>query len=63
MFGAIRSVVLIPYTTKAYSILYKDSSNLKYDEAPRRFMKTMPAGFNGWMVQFDHGCELQAIRA
>ena len=63
MFGVTKRWCRFPIATKSYSILYKDSSNLKYDEAARRFKKTMPAGYNGWMVQFDSGCLLQTIRA
>lgn len=41
--------VLIPYTTKNYSILYKDSSNLKYDEAAQ----TIHENYASWIQRLD----------
>jgi len=41
--------VLIPYTTKKYSILYKDSSNLRYDPVNR----TIHANYAIWIDRLD----------
>jgi hypothetical protein len=49
-----QAVVSIPYTTKNYSILYKDSNNLKYDAQS----KTIHANYLGWIQRLDN-----AIRA
>ena len=49
-----QAVVSIPYTTKNYSILYKDSNNLKYDAAKQ----TIHANYLGWIQRLDN-----AIRA
>ena len=47
-----RAVVDITYDTKAYSIVYKDSSNLQYDG------KMIHSNYNGWIQNLD-----KAIRA
>lgn len=39
------AVVDIPYSESSYSILYKDSSNLKYDADG----KTIHANYSGWV--------------
>lgn len=44
-----QAVVSIPYTTKHYSILYKDSSNLKYDEKAQ----TIHENYAGWIQRLD----------
>jgi hypothetical protein len=44
-----QAIVAIPYTTKNYSILYKDSSNLKYDAAAR----TIHQNYAGWIQRLD----------
>ena len=42
--------VTIPYTTKNYSILYKDSSNLRYDAAKR----TIHVNYQKWIERLDN---------
>ena len=42
--------VLIPYTTKTYSILYKDSSNLRYDPVKR----TIHVNYQRWIERLDN---------
>jgi hypothetical protein len=49
-----QAVVEIPYTTKAYSIKYKNSSDLKYD--PEK--QTIHSNYRGWVQNLDN-----AIRA
>jgi hypothetical protein len=44
-----QAVVTIPYTTKAYSILYKDSNNLKYDADKQ----TIHENYTGWIQRLD----------
>src|SRR5690242_16830731 len=44
-----QAVVSIPYTTKQYSILYKDSNNLKYAEAAQ----TIHENYAGWIQRLD----------
>lgn len=44
-----QAVVSIPYTTKKYSILYKDSANLKYDEKAQ----TIHDNYAGWIQRLD----------
>lgn len=44
-----QAIVSIPYTTKDYSILYKNSSNLKYDAAA----KTIHQNYTGWIQRLD----------
>ena len=44
-----QAVVSIPYSTKHYSILYKDSSNLKYDEKAQ----TIHENYSGWVQRLD----------
>lgn len=43
------AAVDINYTTKGYSITYKESSNLKYDEAGG----TIHEGYNKWVQRLD----------
>jgi hypothetical protein len=44
-----QAVVSIPYSAKHYSILYKDSSNLKYDEKAQ----TIHENYAGWIQRLD----------
>lgn len=44
-----QAVVTIPYTTKNYSILYKDSTNLKYDADKH----TIHENYTGWIQRLD----------
>ena len=44
-----QAVVSIPYTTKKYSILYKDSNNLKYDSEKQ----TIHENYSGWVQRLD----------
>lgn len=44
-----QAVVTIPYTTKSFSILYKDSSNLKYDADKQ----TIHENYTGWIQRLD----------
>ncbi len=44
-----QAVVSIPYTSQGYSILYKDSSNLKYDAQA----KTIHENYAGWIQRLD----------
>ena len=44
-----QAVGSIPYTAKSYSILYKDSSNLKYDEAAQ----TIHENYASWIQRLD----------
>lgn len=42
--------VTIPYSTKHYSILYKDSSNLRYDPVKR----TIHVNYQKWIERLDN---------
>lgn len=44
-----QAVVTIPYTSKTYSILYKDSSNLKYNADKQ----TIHENYRGWIQRLD----------
>ena len=44
-----QAVVSIPYTAKHYSILYKDSTNLKYDEKAQ----TIHENYASWIQRLD----------
>ena len=44
-----QAVVTIPYTTKTYSILYKDSSNLKYNADKQ----TIHENYTAWIQRLD----------
>jgi len=44
-----QAVVSIPYTTKTYSILYKDSMNLKYDAEAQ----TIHENYASWIQRLD----------
>ena len=47
--------VLIPYTTKNYSILYKDSSNLATIPRSARSTSTTPSGSSVSITRSKHG--------
>ncbi|MCS6896559.1 MAG: hypothetical protein NZM29_01175 [Nitrospira sp.] len=44
------AVVDIPYTTKTYSIIYKDSTNLKYDAEKQ----TIHKNYRSWIENLDN---------
>lgn len=44
------AVVTIPYSEKTYSILYKDSTNLKYDAEKN----TIHSNYTGWIQRLDN---------
>jgi hypothetical protein len=44
-----QAVVSIPYTAKNYSILYKDSTNLKYDATAQ----TIHENYASWIQRLD----------
>ena len=44
-----QAVVTIPYTSKTYSILYKDSSNLNYNAEKQ----TIHQNYTGWIQRLD----------
>jgi hypothetical protein len=44
-----QAVVSIPYTTKSYSIVYKDSTNLKYNAEKQ----TIHENYSGWIQRLD----------
>jgi len=44
-----QAVVSIPYTTKNYSIIYKDSTNLKYNAEKQ----TIHENYIGWIQRLD----------
>ena len=44
-----QAVVTIPYTTKSFSILYKDSNNLKYNAEKQ----TIHQNYTGWIQRLD----------
>lgn len=44
-----QAIVTIPFTTKNYSILYKDSNNLKYNAEKQ----TIHENYSGWIQRLD----------
>lgn len=44
-----QAIVSIPFTTKNYSILYKDSTNLKYNAEKQ----TIHENYSGWIQRLD----------
>lgn len=44
-----QAIVAIPYTTKTYSIIYKDSTNLKYNAQAH----TIHPNYTGWIQRLD----------
>ncbi|MDX1808673.1 MAG: hypothetical protein R3331_03975 [Sulfurospirillaceae bacterium] len=47
--------VRIPYTTNKYSILYNDSTNLKYDAA----QNIIHSNYNGWIQNLNKAIQIQ----
>lgn len=47
--------VKIPYDTKSYSIVYQNSSNLKYDATNN----TIHSNYNGWIQNLDRAIKTQ----
>ena len=45
----------IPYSTKSYSILYKDSENLKYNGT------SIHRNYNGWVQNLDRAIRTQLL--
>lgn len=45
----------IPYDSNAYSILYKNSSNLRYDGA------TIHSNYNGWVQRLDRTIQARLV--
>ena len=54
-----QAVVTIPYTTKTYSILYKDSTNLKYDARKQ----TIHEQYLNWIQKLDTHIRAQLTAA
>ena len=50
-----RAVVDITYDTKTFSITYKDSTNISYDEQ----RKTVHSNYNGWIQNLEKGIRIQ----
>ena len=50
-----RAVVDITHDTKTFSITYKDSSNISYDEQ----RKTIHSNYNGWVQNLEKGIRIQ----
>lgn len=50
-----QAVVTIKYTTKDYSITYKSSVNLNYNEEQNH----IHSNYNGWITNFDNAIKLQ----
>jgi len=46
-----QAIVSIPFTTHTYSILYKDSTNLKYNAEKQ----TIHENYTGWIKRLDDG--------
>jgi hypothetical protein len=51
--------VTIPYTSKNYSILYKDSSNLRYDPEKR----TIHVNYAKWIQRLDNEIKMRLSAA
>ena len=51
--------VTIPYTSKNYSILYKDSSNLRYDPEKR----TIHVNYAKWIERLDNEIKMRLSAA
>lgn len=47
--------VEVTYNTKSYSIIYKDSLNLKYDDASG----TIHNNYNGWVQRLQRNIDIQ----
>lgn len=50
-----RAVVTIKYNVDSYSILYKDSANLKYNQSSQ----TIHSNYNGWITNLNNAIILQ----
>jgi hypothetical protein len=50
-----RAVVDIIYDTKTFSITYKDSTNIDYDDQ----RKTIHSNYNGWIQNLEKGIRIQ----
>ena len=50
-----RAVVDITHDTKTFSITYKDSSNISYNEQS----KTIHSNYNGWVQNLEKGIRIQ----
>lgn len=55
---AHQAVVIIKYTSNAYSIQYKSSSNLKYDPED----KTIHRSYNTWISNLSNSLKLELSR-
>jgi len=53
------AVVTIPYTSKNYSILYKDSTNLKYNADKQ----TIHENYAGWIQRLDNEIRVRLTAA
>ena len=51
------AVVDIAYTTKAYSITYNTSTNLKYDAEEKTIIATTMGGFKTWILRLKGICQ------
>ena len=58
--GSHRAVVEVSYTTKVFSVRYKDSLNLKYSSADRTVHKV----YNDWVTKLNNAIltQVSAIR-
>jgi hypothetical protein len=52
---AHKAVVTIKYDVNAYSILYKESANLKYNESTQ----TIHSNYNGWVTNLNNAIQTQ----
>lgn len=50
-----KAVVTIKYDTNTYSILYEDSTNLKYDQEKQ----TIHQNYNGWITNLNQAIQSQ----
>ena len=50
-----QAVVVIKYTSKNYSIMYKSSKNLKYDAEDQ----TIHSNYNGWIENLENAIKAQ----
>lgn len=50
-----KAVVTIKYDTNTYSILYKESTNLKYDQEKQ----TIHQNYNGWITNLNQAIQSQ----
>lgn len=52
-----QAIVQIPYNNKSYSIIYKSSTNLKYDASDN----TIHSNYNAWIQNLTKEIDLQLI--